>query len=106
MTTRSTVSAAACRIPGSNAAAQKTAASAARTNARRIVMTILPIFRASGVFLTVDAGELPLSDARQERRSDRQDAVVENRAGIVQRRTRRLAEPEIGPRHGAQHVGE
>src|SRR6266567_7498062 len=106
MTTRRTVSAAACRMPGTNAAAQKTPASVARSRARRIVMTILSMFRPVASSLHRSASELPLGDARQERRPDRQDAVVENVAGIVHRRTRRLPEPEIGARDGAQHVGE
>src|SRR5260370_25966549 len=105
MTTRITVSAAAWRMPGRSAATQKAAASAARTRARRIVMTILPIFR-SRCSSELAAGELPLGDARQQRRSDRQDAVVENVAGILHRRTMRLPEPEIGARHRAQPVGQ
>src|SRR5260370_2751557 len=105
MTTRITVSAAAWRMPGRCAATKDAAAWAERTKARRMVMTILPIFR-SRCSSELAAGELPLGDARQQRRSDRQDAVVENVAGIVHRRTRRLPEPEIGARHCAQHVGE
>src|ERR1700676_1794961 len=47
-----------------------------------------------------------LDDTREHAGADRQDLVVEREAGIVHRHRTVMAEPEIGARHGMQHVGE
>src|SRR6266404_8453860 len=45
-------------------------------------------------------------DARESAGADRQDLVVQHIAGVVHRHRAFVAEPEIGARHGMQHIGE
>src|SRR6266705_3589394 len=121
MTTRSVVSAKTAFAPGrTRATAPKAAANAARTNALCLIMNRLPIllgssrsfrpmvsvFRLSSGSRVSRGGEPPLSDPCQDRRADRQNAVVEQVAGIVHRRARGLPEPEIGARNHAEHIGK
>src|ERR1700676_4372774 len=47
-----------------------------------------------------------LDDAREHAGSNRENLVVERKAGIVYGHGAVVAEPEIGAGHGMQHIGE